>query len=44
MNSNENVKDSFDLDKILGSTRYTGGKLLPQTSELKKVLKRRKSR
>ena len=44
MNSNPNVKKTFDPDQTLAGTSYTGGQLLPKTSEFKQVLKRRKSR
>ena len=41
--SNDNVQ-KHDLDKKLQEDRYTGGQIQPQTSEIKRVLKRRKSR
>ena len=44
LNTNLNVKDKCDWDAKLKATKYTGGKLMPAQSELKKVLKRRKSR
>jgi hypothetical protein len=44
LNANENLKATFDLDKSLASTKYTGGQLIPKTSEFKQVLKRRNSR
>ncbi len=44
LNSNDNVNNTFDPDQTLKETSYTGGQLLPDFSEFKKVLKRRKSR
>ena len=44
LNSNDNVNKTFDPDQTLKNTSYTGGQLLPDFSEFKKVLKRRKSR
>jgi hypothetical protein len=35
---------NYDLDKKLKETEYKGGQLLPEKSEFKNVLKRRKSR
>jgi hypothetical protein len=44
LNSNDNVASTFDPDVTLKNTLYTGGKLLPDHSEFKKVLARRRSR
>lgn len=44
VNSNPNVKKTFDPDASLQGTSYTGGQLIPKQSEFKQVLKRRKSR
>ena len=40
----DNVASTFDPDVTLKNTLYTGGKLLPDHSEFKKVLARRRSR
>ena len=47
LNTNDNIRrDSTvaDWDVKLRTTDYTGGQILPEKSELKHVLKRRKSR
>ena len=45
LNANDNVRaDLNDWDQKLKNIKYTGGQLIPTESELKKVLKRRKSR
>jgi hypothetical protein len=38
------VREKYDWDVKLQQTNYTGGQLIPNKSELKRVLKRRKSR
>lgn len=38
LNSNDNIRASFDLDQKLSTINYTGGQMLPTKSEFKRVL------
>lgn len=44
MTSNSNIATSYDADARLQAINYTGGLTLPESSEFKRVLKKRKSR